>query len=311
MEKDMFFKKSLRVLNLVLFFSLGPYSISTLADDTDPQYIIEIMVVAHQPYFGSSTIPHEAGYERYFLPSAKRRLVSPSDLIQDTVNGDMLASTEAMDKETAREEGESGSGEQTELATSLPQDAEGERLDSAQLETPVTSEPTVNKLDDTNVVADKSGEEVSAIQDAATRIDALDQHFWQLKNLHKRLDNHPDEYRVLLHTSWVDALKPGQSEFKHDLNFASETESGLLKDAQKAFQTLKNGLETTQGYMRYRLGQYFDVEGDLIVQSSYQQLYHLKLKRRMKLKQIHYFDHPGFGVFVYIAPFSDLMHNTL
>lgn len=97
-------------------------------------------------------------------------------------------------------------------------------------------------------------------------------------------------YRPLVHLSWVQSARENQ-----------------LSDAVQVYK--KTGLQEdyeVNGYIRLQRGHYLHLIADLEYAPASAQaepfVYRLKEKRRIKLNEIHYLDHPKFGVVVTVKP---------
>lgn len=121
-----------------------------------------------------------------------------------------------------------------------------------------------------------------------------------LKGLYGRLQR-SGRYTPLLHLAWIQPVAKNRS--------------------GKAVRISRNGVN---GYVRLQRGDYlhliidvnynsgrydnsipgFDNEADSPSGNSSKLLYHLKERRRILLKEIHYFDHPKFGSVIRVAPLS-------
>jgi len=88
-------------------------------------------------------------------------------------------------------------------------------------------------------------------------------------------------YHPLLHTAWIQAI--GSNRISTAVHFT-------------------NNSGTVNGFFRIQRGHYLHLITDLEYTPDGSLIYRLNEKRRFKLKEIHYLDHPRFGVIVRVYP---------
>ncbi len=100
------------------------------------------------------------------------------------------------------------------------------------------------------------------------------------------------DYRILAHKRWVQNAEAKSTTKPIRINSADMKLDGVLKFYLSRFLHVNLDLtlnESQRGFF-----------GDPTEAS--QQTYQIKSRRRIKSRQIHYFDHPKFGALVYIEP---------
>jgi hypothetical protein len=104
------------------------------------------------------------------------------------------------------------------------------------------------------------------------------------------------DYRPLLHASWI---QPAQS---------NQVNRGILLNVTDNY-----GIEIVKGILKIQRGHYLHLIMDMEyapgqfsstqnAEFSEPVIYHLKEKRRVRLNEIHYLDHPKFGIILIIKP---------
>ena len=90
------------------------------------------------------------------------------------------------------------------------------------------------------------------------------------------------EYRPLVHVAWVQRIGANR-----------------LGTAIR----IHNAGRGIDGFFRVQRGNLLHLIADFEYQPEGDLIYHLKEKRRFKLNEIHYLDHPQFGVIVRVSPY--------
>jgi peptidoglycan-binding protein CsiV len=90
-------------------------------------------------------------------------------------------------------------------------------------------------------------------------------------------------YRPLMHVAWTQSI----------------SENSLGRAVQ-----LQNTSGTLDGYFRLQRGHVLHLITDLEYRPKGRVIYRLNEKRRFKFNEIHYLDHPKFGVVVRVSPLS-------
>ncbi len=113
--------------------------------------------------------------------------------------------------------------------------------------------------------------------------------FHQVKSEHRslygvkaNLRSH-SSYRPLLHVAWTQKVR------SHSLSTAVHVRS-------------PSG--DVNGYFRMQRGHYLHISTDLEYSPGDQLVYRLNEKRRIKLNEMHYLDHPKFGIIAKVSPIS-------
>lgn len=120
-----------------------------------------------------------------------------------------------------------------------------------------------------------------------------------LVEAHRRLARHPD-YQVLLYESWL--LPPRNGNRPVQLGWADSASASAPGDAGNTL------LHRAQGLVRTRITRHLDVDVDFawfpFARDSARGQAHGRIRqtRRIKLKQLHYFDHPAFGLLLQVSP---------
>ncbi|HEY0721462.1 MAG TPA: CsiV family protein [Gammaproteobacteria bacterium] len=129
---------------------------------------------------------------------------------------------------------------------------------------------------------------------------ALDPSRYRLQGEWNRLQN-SSEYRPLLHTAW---RQPGLSR---------EQAVGVLVESGAASATL-GGAKPLSGVIKVGLSRYLHLDANLLYRLPRKagaegkenevpfDTFQLSESRRMRSKEIHYLDHPMFGVIALITP---------
>ena len=90
-------------------------------------------------------------------------------------------------------------------------------------------------------------------------------------------------YRPLMHIAWTQAIK-----------------SNRIATAVH----IQNPAGTLNGFFRIQRGYYLHMISDLEYSPNGSVIYRLNEKRRFKLNEIHYLDHPKFGLIVRVSPLA-------
>ncbi len=90
-------------------------------------------------------------------------------------------------------------------------------------------------------------------------------------------------YRALLHAAWTQAVPA---------------------DSIGTAVQLQNSSGSVNGFLRLQRGHYLYMLADLEYNPTGSVYYRLNEKRRFKLNELHYLDHPKFGVIVRVSPLS-------
>jgi hypothetical protein len=139
---------------------------------------------------------------------------------------------------------------------------------------------------------------------------------WELKTEHQRLDQRRG-YDILTHTAWIQTL-----DTEHTTPIRLNGGQALFEETNKTSPSIAWELD---GIIRatYQRAHYFIVEANLalsqkvenheasslyyydaIPQEPQFQHYYLKQTERLKSGELHYFDHPRFGLLVKITPYE-------
>ncbi|WP_305906779.1 CsiV family protein [Methylomarinum sp. Ch1-1] len=103
-----------------------------------------------------------------------------------------------------------------------------------------------------------------------------------LSGIYAKLERTPG-YRPLLHVAWTQEIKA---------------------DRLGAAVQIQSPDGSLNGYFRLQRGHYLHMVTDLEYSPEGWVIYRLNEKRRFKLNEIHYLDHPKFGVIARISPLS-------
>lgn len=108
-----------------------------------------------------------------------------------------------------------------------------------------------------------------------------------LGGTYRKLKQHAD-YQPLLHVSWIQGLRS---------NTMGKAVRISKEDKYTENDMLAGFVRVQRGYLLY-----------LILDMEYMPeatVYRINEKRRFKLNEVHYFDHPEFGVIIKVKPLSD------
>ena len=100
------------------------------------------------------------------------------------------------------------------------------------------------------------------------------------------------DYRILAHKRWIQNAEAKSITKPIRINSTDMKLDGILKFYLSRFLHVKIDLTLNESK-----GGFFGNPGN-----ASQQTYQIKSRRRIKSRQIHYFDHPKFGALVYIRP---------
>lgn len=127
---------------------------------------------------------------------------------------------------------------------------------------------------------------------------AIDPSRYRLQGEWSRLQS-SGEYRPLLHTGW---LQPG---------LPREQAVGVILESGAASDAL-GGAKPLSGVVKVGLSRYLHLDVNLLYRKSHKETaagdtaafdtFQLSESRRMRSKEIHYLDHPMFGVIALITP---------
>lgn len=125
---------------------------------------------------------------------------------------------------------------------------------------------------------------------------ALDPSRYRLQGEWKRMQSSGD-YQLLLHTAWQ---QPG---------LPREQAVGVILEAGAASEALA-GAKPLSGVVKVGLSRYLHLDANLLYRKAGTataeepafETYQLSETRRMRSKEIHYLDHPMFGVIALITP---------
>lgn len=100
-------------------------------------------------------------------------------------------------------------------------------------------------------------------------------------------------YQPLLHVSWLQAVGDNRISTAVELKSADGTLNGLVRIQRGYYLQLLVDME----YQPLQIDSYTEMP------NPEQYIYHLKEKRRIKLNEVHYLDHPKFGIIAKVKPF--------
>ncbi|MCD6055691.1 MAG: hypothetical protein K0R12_653 [Gammaproteobacteria bacterium] len=143
-------------------------------------------------------------------------------------------------------------------------------LEAASPPTPLLLSPNTLLVESLPTVANNQ----SALADPATRLS---------KNNH---------YTIVWQRSWIQTIKPP---------FSAQP---IRIQAGEAYS---NGLSEIDGTLTFSQQNYINVSTDLRFtepNQGYQQ-WRLKQTQRLRADELHYFDHPLFGILIQVSPYSD------
>ncbi len=101
-----------------------------------------------------------------------------------------------------------------------------------------------------------------------------------LRNAYDRL-RQSRSYRPLLHTAWIQTARPNRINEAYHVG---------------------NAQSPVEGIVRLQRGQYLHVIVDMEYRAPDGTYHRLREKRRVKFNEIHYLDHPAFGVLIQVSP---------
>ncbi len=133
---------------------------------------------------------------------------------------------------------------------------------------------------DTDEVFDQAQSEIQW-PDKILWLSQLNKASHSLEGIRKKLDA-DSRYRTLMHVAWTQSVGPNRK-------------GRAVK--------IQNISDSVNGFFRIQRGSYLHLITDLEYKADGLKYYRLNEKRRIKLREIHYLDHPKFGVFARVTPF--------
>ena len=128
----------------------------------------------------------------------------------------------------------------------------------------------------------------------------------RMKNVAKRIETSPD-YQLLYHIAWRQPAGTRSPQRKVYLNSLPEPEPGE-EDEEALVESIELQLdpelavEHIEGVIQLKISDLLYIDTDLLLFDSQDIPAQLREIRRVKLKELHYFDHAEFGLLVQVIP---------
>ncbi len=143
---------------------------------------------------------------------------------------------------------------------------------------------------------------------SSTAFKMLGDHQFLLKSHYRKLVGNP-AYSPIMHVAWRQPIGYRKKGFKVKIEggkvFISQAQNSDSADDESSGTQGNKQLKEISGIVIVKRTRYFHIKTDLLyrhqeVSGGPIKVYRMKGSRRMKSKELHYIDHPMFGLLVYI-----------
>lgn len=147
---------------------------------------------------------------------------------------------------------------------------------------------------------------------SSTAFKMLGDHQFSLKSHYNKLSGNP-AYSPIMHVAWRQPIGYRKKGFKVKIEggkvFIAQAENTGSPDDENSTSAPQSNqqLKEISGIVIVKRGRYFHIATDLLYRhketaaaDSELKVYRMKSSRRMKSRELHYIDHPMFGLLVYI-----------